>query len=283
MHNREGLFKGFDGLDLYYQVWEPAGVTKAALILVHGIGEHSNRYPKLVNGVVTEGYAIYAPELRGHGRSAGQHGHINSWDEYRQALHIFVQKVVEMTTNESSGSPIFILGHSLGGLIVLDYILHYPDYLRGVIASAPALEIDVPPILAFISRIMSILAPRVSLKTPLDTNAISRRQEVVEAYIKDPMVHGVASARFGTEYMATMAWVNAHAADIHLPLLIIHGSADRIIPARSSKVFFEKVSSVNKQRIEYEGGYHESHNDLHADQAVKDIVDWLDSHLPAIP
>lgn len=275
MKNHNSSFKGSDGIDLYYQVWEPDTEKKGVVILVHGIGEHSDRYPVLINTIVPRGYSVYALEHRGHGRSAGKRGHINSWDEYRQDLHIFFQLVMD----KEPGTPIFIYGHSLGGLMMLDYVMHFPQNIKGVVASAPALAINTSPLLIMIAQVMSSIAPGLTLKTQLDVNAISRRKEVVEAYLKDPFVHSLASARFGTELLATIKHTNAHAPDLKLPILILHGSDDQITPAAGSLAFIEKVSSSDKQRIEYPGGYHESHNDLHAEQAMADVANWLDNHL----
>ncbi|MEI7989095.1 MAG: lysophospholipase [Chloroflexota bacterium] len=275
MKNRNSIFKGSDGIDLFYQVWETETEKKAAVILVHGIGEHCGRYPALINTIVPRGYNVYALEHRGHGHSSGKRGHINNWDEYRQDLRIFVQMVVDMEPDK----PVYIYGHSLGGLMALDYVLYYPQNIKGIIASAPSLAINTSPVLILLAKMMSSIVPGFTLSTNLDASAISRKKEVVEEYINDPLVHSLASARMGTELLATMDWTNAHAADLHMPILILQGSADRITPAPSSQTFIEKVSSSDKQRIEYPGGYHESHNDVHAEQAMMDVANWLDNHL----
>lgn len=276
MKHNEGKFTGAGGLELYYQRWQPDGQPRAALAIVHGIGEHSGRYMNVVNQIVPHGYSVYGFDLRGHGRSAGQRGYIGGWQDYREDVRAFVRMVGE----QAAGRAIFIMGHSLGGLITLEYVLQYPDGLKGVIASAPALgQTGVPPLLIAISRILSRVWPTFSLKTQLDASGISRDPAVVRAYVEDPLVHSLGTARLGAEAPTAMAWTQAHAADLRLPLLIVHGSADRVVPPEASRIFFENASSTDKTRLVYEGGYHESHNDLHHVQALTDLEQWLERHL----
>ncbi len=275
MNHTESKLTGFGGLELFYQTWLPETAPKAHIALVHGIGEHSGRYPTVAAHFPARGYALHGFDLRGHGRSPGQRGHITAWSEFREDVRAYIKVI----SAQAEGKPVFIYGHSLGGLIVLEYVLHYPDLLKGVIASAPAVgQSGVSPVLVFLSRIMSRLIPTFSLATGLDASAVSRDPAVVNGYT-DPLVHSYASARFGTEFFAAVEWTNAHVPDLNLPLLIIHGEADRIMPADSSRVFIERVSSPDKTRIVYNGGYHEPHNDIQHTQVMQDIEAWLEKHL----
>jgi len=276
MDHREGTFEGAGGTALYYQCWHPGGEPRGVLVIVHGFGEHSGRYANVVNRLVPRGYAVYAFDHRGHGRSPGQRGYVNRWEEFREDVRAFL----DLVRGQEPGRPLFLMGHSLGGLIVLEYGLRHPQGLRGLVASGPALaQVGVSPLLLLLSRLLSRVWPRFAMDTKLDATAISRDQAVVEAYVNDPLVHSMGTARLGAEMNAAMEWVNAHAADLQVPLLILHGSADRLVPPEASRAFFERVALADKERIEYQGFYHEPHNDVGWEQAVADLEAWLERHL----
>jgi alpha-beta hydrolase superfamily lysophospholipase len=233
----------------------------------------------VVNHLVPRGYVVYGFDLRGHGRSPGPRGYISSWADYRTDVKAFLGMIREQDTL-SAGRPLFLMGHSMGGLIVLQYALHHPDGLRGVIASGPILgQVGVSPLLLTLSRILSRIWPRLALSTGLDASAISRDPAVVKAYGEDPLVHSVGTPRLGTELEAAMERTMQRAADWQLPLLILHGGADRLAPAELSRLFFETVNVADKTRIEYEGGYHEPHNDTIHQRVVADLEGWLADHL----
>ena len=168
----------------------------------------------------------------------------------------------------------------MGGLIVLDYVLHYPEGLSGVIASGPVLaQPGVSPFLLMLSRILSKIWPSFSIDTQLDTGAISRDPEVIKAYEADPLVHGMASARFGTELTATMEWTHDHALELKIPLLILHGEADSLAPPAGSRKFFKNINLNDKELQVYPGGFHEPHNDIEHETVLKDLEQWLQKHL----
>jgi alpha-beta hydrolase superfamily lysophospholipase len=235
----------------------------------------------IVNHLVPKGYAIYAVDHRGHGRSPGPRAFVNRWSEFIEDVGSFCQLVAR----QQPGVPFFLMGHSMGGNITLNYILHHPtshhpDGVKAVIASAPAIgKLSVPPILAFISRLLSGILPRLSVATGLDATAVSRDTAVVRAYQNDPLVHGQGTPRFATEIAASAEWAMAHAAEFKPPLLLLHGDADRLVNAQASRDFFARVPHNNKKLIVYEGGYHEPHNDLEVERVVQDIEAWLEQHL----
>lgn len=275
MEQREGTFRGAGALELFYQRWRPAGEPRAALAIVHGFGEHSGRYMNVVNHLVPRGYAVYGFDLRGHGRSPGQRGYINTWAEYREDTQSFLRLVAEQEPNR----PLFLMGHSMGGLIVLEYVLHHPEGLKGVIASAPVLgQAGVSPILFFLSRVLSRVYPRFSLSTGLDATTISRDPAVVKAYQIDPLVHSLATPRLGTEITAAQEWTLAHAGDLRVPFLLFFGTADRLVPPDNTRQFYNRVTFSNKHKIEYEGAYHETHNDIIYPQVMADLERWLEAH-----
>lgn len=276
MKHTEGKFAGAGGLELFYQAWQPDTPPRAVIAIVHGLGEHSGRYLNMVNRLAPHGYSLYGFDLRGHGRSPGQRGYINSWEEYREDVRAFLRFV----NKQEPDRPLFLLGHSLGGLIALEYVLHFPEGLKGMIASSPALApANLPPILFTLSRILSRIWPTFSINTGLDASTISRDPVVVKAYVDDPLVHGLGTPRLATEAAAAMEWTQAHAADLRLPLLLLYGSADKLVPPEGSRVFFEKVTFADRKRIEYPGGYHESFNDVHREQVLEEVEQWLAQHL----
>lgn len=276
MAHYTGKFRGAGDLELFYQCWETDVPNKANLLIIHGFGEHSGRYMNLVDHLVPRGYTVWGFDHRGHGRSPGQRGHINSWQEFREDVRSFVQMVRE----KEQRTPIFIFGHSLGGLIALEFALHYPEGLKGVIASSPALaQVGVSPLLLALSKILSALCPRISINIKLNADFISRDKEVVRAYREDPLVHSLATPRLGPEMDKAKSWTMEHAQEWKLPLLILQGTADSLVSPEGSRIFFERVPIKDKKLIEYEGGYHESHNDLHSEQVMKDLEAWLEAHL----
>ncbi|MBE2222263.1 MAG: alpha/beta hydrolase [Anaerolineae bacterium] len=276
MLHTKNTFTGHDGLKLYYQSWRPKKGAVAVLIIVHGLGEHSGRYMNLVTPLVTHGYAIYAFDNRGHGRSAGQRGHVQSFSDLRQDLALFQQLVKE----QEGERPLFIMGHSLGGLIVLDTVLRDSTGYKGVIASSPALDTGgVSAALMTASKILSRVWPTLSFPSGLEVNAISRDSEEVQAYLDDSLVHDKGTPRLAIESQNTIVWCQEHADNLQIPILIIHGSADRITSPVSSREFFDKITFADKTYIDYEGGYHESLNDIHQQEAAADIEHWLNAHL----
>ncbi len=275
--NDDGTFSANGGLDLYYQRWiAPDAAVRGAVMIVHGIGEHSSAYGNVVDRLAPAGFPIYGFDLRGHGRSPGKHGFIRNWEDYREDVHAFEHIVAEQQT----GRPLFLLGHSLGGVIVLDYALRYPESLAGVIAIGPAIgEIGLSPALMALARIVSRVWPSFSLSTGLDVTAISRDPQVLNDYRNDPLVHDRGTARLGAETERTVDWIQQHAADLHVPLLIQHGEDDRIARSTGSRRFMSNVTMGDKTLIEYPRAFHQVHNDVGHEQVTADLLDWLGQHV----
>lgn len=271
MHE-QGRFDAHGGLSLFYQSWRPPEAV-ASLVLVHGLSEHSGRYMGLVNRLVSHGISVYAFDHRGHGHSTNKRiAHVDSWEEYRGDLSAFMGLVSE----QNRAAPLFLMGHSMGGLISANYVLHSSPELDGVILSAPPLgEIKIPLYLRLAAQLLSVIRPRTVFQSGLDLAGISRDSEVLEAYRKDPFIHGKVTARWGVEFLRTVGWTSDHAHRFDTPLLILHGDADRLVPITGSRQFFQRVPHRDKHFITYRGGYHESLGDLHREQVKSDISGWL--------
>jgi len=274
MEHSESTFEGYQGLPLYYQKWQ-ADEPKAVLVIVHGFGEHSGRYKNVVNKVIQQSFVVYSFDHRGHGKSPGKRGHITQWNEFLEDVKNFLKLVGD----EQKDLPLFLMGHSMGGLIVLNYAISNPQGLKGVIASGPLLaQPGISPVLLLLSKIMSKIWPGFSIDTKLDVNLISRDPEVIKAYQEDPLVHSMASARFGTEITAATDWTLAHANKFNLPLLILHGQADQLVPEHGSATFFGNAATKDKERQLYPNGRHESHNDIDRETVLNDLQNWLQKH-----
>ncbi len=274
---REGTFQGHDGLELYDQCWFGAGTPlRGVVVIVHGLGEHSGEYERVVERLVPAGFAISGFDLRGHGRSPGKRAFIRSWDDYRQDVRAFLNVVTE----EQPGQPCFLLGHSLGGIIVLDYALRAPDGLQGVMALAPAIgDLGISPAKRALARVISRVWPSFSLSTGLDASAISRDPEVIADYRSDPLVHDRGTARLAVETERTVDFIQTHATDLRVPLLIQHGDADRIAGIDGSRRFVANVTERDKTLIEYPGAFHQVHNDLGHETVTADLLAWLERHV----
>ncbi|HLL01635.1 MAG TPA: lysophospholipase [Myxococcaceae bacterium] len=279
MNHTQDAFEGAGGLKLCSQSWRPEGTAQAVLAIVHGFGEHSGRYTNVVRHFVPRGYAVHGFDLRGHGRSPGQRGHINSWAEYREDVKAFLGHVAR----QEPGRPVFLLGHSLGSIIALDYALHHPLGLSGLILSGLAVDPvgAATPLLVATARLMSRIWPTLSMAVKLDKAALSRIPEVVSEYIADPLVHGLGSARWGTECLDAIAWCKAHASRLQLPLLVVHGDSDRINTAAGARLVFEAARSQDKRLVLVPGGHHEPHNDLGREQTFQALEEYLGKRLSA--
>ncbi len=271
----ELTFTGHGGLELYCRFWRTENKPKAALAIVHGHGEHSGRYGNVADWFVQRGYSVYAFDLRGHGKSQGKRGALNDFGEYREDVRAFLDLV-----QQAQPVPIFLLGHSLGGLIVLDYALRNGSDLAGVVASGPILSPPgISPFLLWLSKVLARVWPSLTLESGLDTSALSRDTGVVDAYVNDPLVHSKGSARMASEMMDAVEWTQAHAAEMALPCLVVHGGADRICDPQDSKLFIDNVTCAGKERIEYEGYFHEVYNEPGKERVFADVEAWLERHL----
>ena len=277
IEHKEARFIGTGGISLYWRCWLPGRSPRAILAVVHGVAEHVGRYANLASRMAKEQYATCAFDLRGHGRSEGRRGHIGAWQEYRADLSRFLQLVAD----EFPGRPAFLFGHSMGALIVLDYIMRQPSFVRGAIVSgAPIRPTGVAkPYLVALARAFSLVLPTLALPLGLDTSALSRDPAVVEAYKRDPLILRKMTARWGIEALATVEWVRDHPRHIGLPLLILHGAADRLNLPEGAQELFNRVQCPDKQLRTYPGSLHEFLNDLDHDRAESDILEWIGLHL----
>jgi alpha-beta hydrolase superfamily lysophospholipase len=274
VEHRQGTFAGTDGIPLYYQAWLPPRLRRAVMVNLHGLGDHSGLYPNLGSYFPPRGIPVYAYDMRGNGRSPGQRAYVGRWEEYRGDLDVFPSRVREW----EGDLPLFLLGNSLGGLVVLEYALHHPRGLAGVIAAAPPLgQLGVPPLLMTLGRLFSRLVPRFSLEVGMDLSGLARDASVMEAVLADPFFHRRGTARLSTEVTAAIARVQDGAVNLSVPLLILHGTADRMVPPDGSRSFFAKVRYPDKEFREYPGAYHGLFADFGHQEVLRDLERWIEA------
>jgi len=268
----EGWYEGSGGTRLFYRSARPPS-ERALVVCLHGIGDHSGLYPMVFEALVPLGFGVVAPDLRGNGRSPGPRGHVDRWADFREDLRCFI-------AGSRSGGPLFLLGNSMGGLVALDYALEQPSGLRGVVAVAPPLgRLGVPAPLLAMGRALSRVWPRFSLETGMDLTGLARDPAVVERVLADPLFHRRGTARLSTELTGAIARVRAGAARYPVPVLVLHGGADRMVPPDGSRQFVASASQPSVRMIEYPGAYHALLADLGGSRVLADLAAWLEQHL----
>ncbi len=272
-------FPGQDGVDLFYRLYQ-APNERARLVIAHGLGEHSGRYGNVVNRLLPRDISIWASDHRGHGKSGGKRGHILNFEQYLLDLRLMVELARE---GLPENRKIFLLGHSMGGLIALYFVLRHPELIDAVIASSPALGmiVEVPAAKSILGKTMSFIWPGLLLSNELDATKISHDENVVQAYQKDPLVHDKISARWFTEFLSAMDEVNRQATRMKIPTLLQVAADDHLVNAPASERFFENLTVDDKTLHMYDGLYHEIYNEAE-DQRQKvlgDLEDWLEAHI----
>ena len=277
MEHTEGRFSGRKGLTLYYQCWLPDGEPKAVLLVAHGLAEHTGRYANLVDYFVPKGYAICSHDYRGHGKSDGLRSHVERFSDYLDDLKTFF----DIVRSEHHDNKIFLVGHSLGALVATAYSVRHQHDLAGLIVSAVIIKAgaSVTPVHRAAARILSMLLPKMGV-TVIDASAISQDKAVVDAYVNDPLVYrGKIRARIGAELLSTVRRMPSEMPRIKLPILIMHGTADRLSDPEGSRMLYDRVSSKDKTLKLYEGFYHEIFNEPGHKQVLADMEAWLDNRI----
>jgi alpha-beta hydrolase superfamily lysophospholipase len=273
MKHIEDGFRGQGGLNLYYQCWLPAGEPLAVLVLVHGLAEHSGRYGNVVDYFVPRGYAVCSLDHRGHGKSQGLPGYVERFSHYVSDLIAFL----DIARHLFPRARIIAVGHSVGGTIATAGATRAQENLDGLILSGafvkPGASLSPAKIMA--AQLLSMLLPKMGVDT-IDATAISQDEAVVQAYLNDPMVyHGKVSARLGAEIITAMWRLPGEIAVLRLPVLIMHGSEDRLSRPEGSRLLYERFGSKHKTLKLYRGYHHELFNEPGRRQVFEDMEHWL--------
>jgi alpha-beta hydrolase superfamily lysophospholipase len=275
---RDGSFAGAGGVRIWWQAWLPDGDPRAVVVIAHGAGEHSGRYQHVAERLVAESYAVYALDHRGHGRSDGPRAFVDRVDNTVADL----DHLVVLAGGEHPGVDVFLLGHSMGGLIAVCYAISHQERLTALLLSGPLAALDAaPPPVRLLAQVLSALTPKLGV-IQVDASLVSRDPAVVKAYEDDPLVHhGKLPARTVAELAAKVGAFPSTVGAITIPTLIMYGTADALAPPAGSKMLAGTISSADKKVIPYEGLYHEILNEPEQQQVLDDICAWLDAHLSA--
>jgi len=268
----EGRFKGSLNLDLFYQSWMPQD-PKGALVIVHGIGDHSSRYSHVGTYFSKHGYAVYAYDQRGNGRSSGRKGHIRNFDEYMLDLACFIKNL------NLSRKP-FLLGHSLGGLVAIRYAMDYPEDIAGIIVSSPALGLSmkVPIWKKAVAYSLHTLYPEFTfIDNEISSEYLTHDTAVCKAYDEDPLVHRMRSASFFVEFVKAYRRTLREPRKLKIPSLFLQAGDDRIVSVGALKEFYEGIVIKDKAIKIYPNFYHEILNEIEKNKVFKDIERWLNS------
>jgi len=273
MKHTEFKFKTFDRLQLFGQSWQPEDQSRAVVCLIHGLGEHSGRYGHVADRLTQAGYSVFAFDLRGHGKSEGPRGHTPSYEALMQDIYF----LLEVANKQFPQLPSFLYGHSLGGNLVLNYVLRRQSHLKGVIATDPWLRLafEPPCFKIILAQITNYIWPSFFQKNGLDTKVLSRDPEVVHAYENDPWVHDHISARMFIGIYQSGQWALENASEFSLPLLLMHGGEDKIISVTASHEFAITKTKNCTLKI-WDGLYHEIHNEPEKEEVFKFLIDWID-------
>ena len=265
-------FETADGYRIHYTVTHPAGVAKRLVVIVHGFADHSERYRELIDHLAGQGAVVFAYDMRGNGESEGQRGHVMRYQEFVDEFEAFLK----IAYAAEPGLERVIYAHSTGAILALTYLYAHPDAADRLVLSAPCLILtfEAPAAKVLIGKAFSALLPRVTLQAGFDPGSVSRDPAAVEANKADPLVTQAISTRFYTEvYGRAMPAALRGIEQIKVPTLVLQGTADRLVSPSVADEFERRVPAAGI--IRYDGGYHESHNDVHRSQVFRDVDAWL--------
>ena len=259
-----------DGTELLVRSWLPVGESWAAVLLVHGLAEHSGRYEHVGRQLAEAGLAVEAYDQRGFGGSGGRRAHVERWSQNHDDLEDRLAAV----RASAGGRPVVLFGHSLGGLLALGYILAdpprpLPDLL---VLSAPALDSTIPAWKRGLARVLGSVAPTMTLKNDFDGAVLSRDPAVGAAYLVDPLNQHTTTFRFGASAIAEQARVRAALGRLAIPTLVYHGEDDHLVPTDASAPLGDVPGVLRRT---YPGLRHESHNEPDGPAVIADVIAWL--------
>ncbi|HTX68040.1 MAG TPA: lysophospholipase [Thermoleophilia bacterium] len=281
-----GQFMSADGVRLHLQAWLPAGDApgapapdvRAVVAVVHGYGDHGGRYTWLGEDLAARGHALYAYDLRGHGHSSGERGQVGRFDEYLDDTEAFLDEV----RKAQPGKTLFLLGHSMGGLICARLAEERPPAVRGLILSSPFLQLAeaVPPSRLYALKVLARVWRDRDIGNTVRAEHLSHDEAVVSAYTTDRLVHHVAPARWASQMLAAQDATMADASKILLPLLTLYGTEDQVVDTAFVEALYADAESEDKTIHRYEGYYHECFNETGRERVFDDLAAWLAARLP---
>ena len=269
----EGFFTARDGIRLFFQTTTPASPV-AHVALVHGYAEHLGRHAEITAALNAAGYAVHRADVRGHGQSAGKRAFVDKFDDYLGDLDLLLARVRE----QAAGLPVFLLGHSHGGLIIARYLLDKPTAVRGAVFSSPylRLKLAVSPVKIWAGKLIAKIYPSLPMANDLKPELLCRDVAIQKATAADPLYQQTATPGWFIQSSAAQETVLRRASEFVTPFLCIHGGADPIADAAASREFSAAATSKDKQFKQYDGLLHELFHEPERDLVFKDVVGWLD-------
>lgn len=270
-----GNFIGVDGAEIFYRKLNPKAKPKAAVVLIHGFGDHSGGLQNLTTSLVKNKYLVYAIDLRGHGKSSGQRGFIRNWNEFREDLNV----LLKLVGAEDPELPLFMIGHSMGGVITLDYSLISPEGIDGVVAISPGISYEPTPIERFGVLVMGRLKPDLKIIKSGNFQLEAKDPAIQAKHNPEGLRHNTATPGLGRGLLYASKRVIKNAASINMPLLLQYGLADKITPPKKLNQFFNQVGSKDKQVIEYPNARHRPFDEAGKEKFLADLINWLDQQV----
>lgn len=276
----ETVLQSPDGIDIFVRHWEPSGQAKASIVLCHGFNAHSGHYVRIAQQLADLGFAVTALDLRGRGRSGGERFYVDDIGDYVSDVSL----AVEFARSKHSELPVYLLGHSAGGVTVCSYALDYQDRIAGLICEDFAFKVYAPDFAIKLLEGASHLIPHVHvLKLP--NSAFSRDPDWVAMLDSDPLIHDEVQP---VQTVAALARADERLEReferISLPVLILHGTGDKATKYQGSQMFYDRAGSADKTLKLYDGYFHDLLNDVGREKVFDDIVQWIGARLPqAVP
>ena len=272
----ESSFEGVGGLKIFTRSWHPDGQPRAVVVIVHGFNSHSGQYLWVADQLVADGLAVYALDLRGRGRSEGERYYVQKMEDYTDDLATFVN----IAKSQEPGLPVFVLGHSAGGVVSCIYTLDHQSDIDGLICESFAYELPVPDLVLSFLKGLSYITPHTHVFS-LKNEDFSRDPSVVESMNNDVLIMRESQpAQTGKVLINAAHRLTEEFPQITLPVLILHGTADKATKPSGSQHFYERAGSTDKTLKLYEGHYHDMLNDLGKEEVMADITAWINDHLP---
>jgi acylglycerol lipase len=271
----EGSFAGVDGVKIFTREWQPAGKPRGVVVISHGLNAHSGLYEWVAQQFTSNGLAVYALDHRGRGRSEGERFFVKKFADWTQDLATFIDRV----KTREPGLPVFVLGHSAGGVIACGYALEHQDKIAGLICEDFAYQVPAPDVALAIIKGVSHVAPHARV-LKLKNEDFSRDPAVVAAMNADPLIANESQpSETVAELVRADQLLEKNFQRIALPLLILHGTADRVTKPSGSEEFYAKAGSRDKTLKLYDGFFHDPLADVGKQQVMADIQAWIDAHL----
>ncbi|MBK7858377.1 MAG: alpha/beta hydrolase [Archangiaceae bacterium] len=272
----EGFFSARDNTRLYWQSQLPDGEFTSVVGVVHGYGDHSGRYRRVIDYLVSQGHGVLAFDYRGHGKADGKRGHVTEWSEYLGDMEVFWARVRQL----ASGKPTFVLAHSHGGLMATHFAARRPEGLKGLVLSAPfyRLAMKPPRVKTFAATLLANVLPSVPVATGLSPALLSRDVEWQRETAEDPLYGKAATPRWYVEHRKAQEALTGLGAQLVLPVLMVTGGSDPVASTPAARGFFETIASSDKTYKEYPGMLHEVLCEQGKEEVWADISRWLSAH-----